>query len=928
MVRHGNDGRAAAARGRGETPMDRTLRLAIPFALCTATTLLSPRAHAQNTTAENGAKATAATPPSDGERCAPGRWYTDGGCASRSSCSDERPLAHRPELLWRIDAGGPIVGEPLVWDRRVVLQVAGAKRRTLQVRSVQDGAMIAQRGSDGTGDLAPALWHAEVIVRTDPGVLDRIRIGKQGVDVAARMPKCKAVGRPLRIGSDLFAIVDGKLTCMSASDFRVRWQTPRGSCGTPSVFGDRVYCLRGAVPEQRPCVLVAYDRRSGRALVASQEFATDREVDESARIVASARRVLVWLGTTCRIARAPVNGLLFDAANLGAELRAAPMTGAPALTADFALGTFGKLDDPELLRLDDVDRGVLLANRKTQPQLLGIAPTICGNALYIGPCAVQRGELEVLWRHRDAPVTRAVAAAGRLFFVDGNELVCLGQRVPDDPVVELLDDVGSAAAQQRARAAVEAAVTAHDWERARDLLAVGRSIGVDEGWATGQERAIDRALKATGGKPKPAAAPGATTPGATTPGADAAAAADDLGLAQAGIAAQWAEIERVDPARPADWRRRALRHLLVQEPAHTGAVAAVEALLPASVKVATGFAALQWLDFLDATARAPVTFLAAPAAGGQQTAEQLALLELRDSWRPDVVAMQSRRLLVFSAIDEPGSLAKALTTGELVCDALEALFADHPRVRDDARPMPMLVYGSRNEYVRESNKVPAHRGIAAWTAGFYSRFDSRSRMFVPDDDVGFERVLPTFAHELTHQWLEDRCPAYAARDITQRRADQTGHWIVEGFASMVEQFDFDIATGRYRFEGGSTSLLDVVANAAPGQLTPWQDLVRMGAAEFAMLSPAPEKSLEMPSSLRLGIQYLPSRKQLFYAQSSALCRYLFTADDGKLRRNLLDFVVAHYTGQRDKLDFAKAFGVDAAGLGPRIVDLARELVRR
>src|SRR5262249_43939010 len=146
------------------------LRSAVLFALCTAVALLPRRTCAQGA-------APAHTPaPSEGERCARGRWYTDGGCASRSGCSDEPPLAHRPEQLWRIDVGGAIVGDPLVWDSRVVLQVAAPKRRTLQVRSLHDGALIAQRGSDGTGDLAPALWHAEVIVRTDPGVLDRLRI--------------------------------------------------------------------------------------------------------------------------------------------------------------------------------------------------------------------------------------------------------------------------------------------------------------------------------------------------------------------------------------------------------------------------------------------------------------------------------------------------------------------------------------------------------------------------------------------------------------------------------------------------------------------------------------------------------------------------------------------------------------------------------
>ena len=64
----------------------------------------------------------------------------------------------------------------------------------------------------------------------------------------------------------------------------------------------------------------------------------------------------------------------------------------------------------------------------------------------------------------------------------------------------------------------------------------------------------------------------------------------------------------------------------------------------------------------------------------------------------------------------------------------------------------------------------------------------------------------------------------------------------------------------------------------------------------------------------------------FYAQSAMLARYLYDGEDGRYRRALLDFVTAYYTGATDRLDFAKAFGVSAEELGPRIVRYSAALL--
>ncbi len=73
---------------------------------------------------------------------------------------------------------------------------------------------------------------------------------------------------------------------------------------------------------------------------------------------------------------------------------------------------------------------------------------------------------------------------------------------------------------------------------------------------------------------------------------------------------------------------------------------------------------------------------------------------------------------------------------------------------------------------------------------------------------------------------------------------------------------------------------------------------------------------------------MPSPRSLFYAQSTAVCHYLFMAEGGKYRKRLLDYLTAHYTGQIDKLDIEKAFGMSELKLGRRAVEHARLVVSR
>src|SRR5688572_27581815 len=149
------------------------------------------------------------------ERCAPGRWYTDGGNAARNAASANPPLLRRPVVAWRQKLAGTITGDPLVWDEHVVLAVrVNDKRAGIEVRRLADGSLVGQpRLFDSTTDPAPALWGNEVIWRVGAGSLQSGRIGKKTFDFGTRMPAAKQVGPPLRVGTRVYAIADDHVVC-------------------------------------------------------------------------------------------------------------------------------------------------------------------------------------------------------------------------------------------------------------------------------------------------------------------------------------------------------------------------------------------------------------------------------------------------------------------------------------------------------------------------------------------------------------------------------------------------------------------------------------------------------------------------------------------------------------------------------------------
>ncbi len=872
----------------------------------------------------------AATVPSgDTERCAPGRWYTEGGNSARNGASMNAPVLRRPLVAWRQKTSGTIVGEPLVWDEHVVLGVRVADKRCgVEVRRLSDGSLVgpAPRILDSATDPWPALWGNEIVWRVGTDGLELLRIGKKSVDLVTRMPKgAKQVGPPLRVGTSVFAVIDGDVRCMRATDFRPQWGTTSGAfVGTVSLAGDLVYAVRRG--QMGTYEVAALDRTTGQPRGVSASFLLSQVPGADVRMQIAGGTMLLRFGAGQFVAMARETGRDVNAVQVQLPLgpdspisgRAVPLL--HALDARWHVGAHETAIGKELLLLPTgTDRGVRLDNCDANRTLADAPPTLAGGVMYFGACAVDTAEYRVRWRmlrdgDRPLPPARAIPAGRTLLLAGTSELVALREDAPEEPVAAELQAAWLQGQQARCQPLVDEAIAANDLEMAADLLARCRELNVAEAWATAREKSI--AAKAKDTKLRPDAAKAARVRAA----ADAVAAAtlDEVHRALAG----WGNRSELD-------RRQALRFVLRQSPDHAGAVAEVRNLLPKDVAAPEPFLAADWLDFLEATAAAKVNVLEAADFADEKDSiaaqNKQQLLEWRSRWRPDLKALQSSRLLLFSPITQPGSLAKALAAGELVCDALETMFADLPRLRSDPRPMLVFIYPDRDEYLAESKKAGFED--VEWTAGFYSDYlnelVAKSRLFVPRDDAGFLGVLPTFAHELTHQWLRDRCPAILA-DPTAARFGPKAFWIVEGFAGLLEQFQFDFARRRAALGTASVDRADLVASAHSAQLLAWDWLTKAGRLDFDRLR-QDRGEVPIPSGVHLGHAFKASKTKLFYAQSAMLCRYLYDAEGGRYRKQLLDYVVAYYTGKLDQLDFAKAFGIEASDLAPKVVEYSRAL---
>jgi hypothetical protein len=202
-----------------------------------------------------------------------------------------------------------------------------------------------------------------------------------------------------------------------------------------------------------------------------------------------------------------------------------------------------------------------------------------------------------------------------------------------------------------------------------------------------------------------------------------------------------------------------------------------------------------------------------------------------------------------------------------------------------------------------------------WSVGQYDS-GVGAELYLPADEEGFRAVLNTFAHELTHQWLKERCPLYAPGEGAAT-VDQGGHFVIEGFATMVEEMSFDLARRTWKFDPSAKSL-DTVASLPRTALFPWVKFIAFDGEDFRKLSH--ENVIPLRRRRSLGGESTMSQGHVFYEQAAAICHCLFQADGGKFRQAFLEYTAAHYAGRTPKIE--DAFGMSEEELGRRVLEFA------
>lgn len=899
--------------------------------------------------------------PESGAAAEPGRWTIEGGCAARTGSTRTAPLLERPEVAWRHALRGTLESEPLVWDERVLLAVCDTPtRRSLLVLDLESGTVLLSQALPATQPLAPALWGSRVAVRPEPDRIEVFRVDGRRLRPFRTLRGHGVVSAPLILDDELYLREGDELVRYDLDRNEPVWRiaAPEASGtagvfrGTPSVRGAHVYAL--SYDREGRAELLALRRADGAVVDRAAVGFHGGElpaVDAEVLLAVHAREVFVRHALPVAGSRGEEYGVsrttleepgrfradgttlhhldtlpvdVGPVAFLGEEGAADP-TNAPSdawvalaeAAGERARWIAGTLAPEGVL-------GLVLADRASHAALLERPPPAAAQGLlYFGELAVDAHDWAILWRLEQRPRLRPVPARDALLVVSGaGELICLRTpSIPADPLAERVADVRREAARNLAEGyallATEALRTNDPGLLRRFVEEAERRGATSRGLASA--RAGLERLEASGrvlvGDPRRVQALEARE--------RELRAAPAQGL-----------LARARAAGPGPEGRAFARAVLDEAPDHAGAAELVGTWLAPELPRTSPLPAASWLDFLDATARAPVRYVAPGSAGDAPArplpsnlgADELRRLEAEvQGWRPDVGGYASERLFVISAPGRPGAVARSLEVGEYLCDVLEEVFAPLGPPAAGTRPLTLLLYESRERYLEQSRRGHSLPEAAlGWTAGHYNPAEQVSRMFVPDDDRDARRLLKVYAHELTHHWIDARSPLKRSANARAPEADVPGFWIVEGFASLVQEFRLDLERRTWSAPDPRAGSLDLLANAPAEVLLPWSRVFAASHAEFATLDAADQH--QIPLAWTLGATAPRSEIHLFYAQAGAVCHYLFEADAGARREALLAYYAARERGERAALDVERAFGLSAEELGRRAREYAKAVL--
>jgi hypothetical protein len=625
---------------------------------------------------------------------------------------------------------------------------------------------------------------------------------------------------------------------------------------------------------------------------------------------------------------------------------------------------------------DESSDFVRLATRSTHAGLVDLAApgTCAGEQVIVGPYAIDARSLEIDWRVALKPTERAVVARSTVLFVDaGRRIVAVRSKAAraEQPVAPTSDlnvqgvlvlrdgaiERGDFRVERAAGSVTRGAgASGRTWRLADVLLLCDGDAVIQCGSAplrgiaelAREERA--RELIALGVEARSSGDPALVE---QLLGEAADAGADDTDLAKLEEYVENAAKSRNKPTVKAEivarvqarrarlqtlaaqthWRfaqaligeprarfqSELVRRTLQLDATHEAAGEHVRKLVPLELRPSGAFDALDALELVEAHARAPIRVeFPLPDAGPTPSLAQRELAARTKSWRPDLLAMQSRNLLIVTPVRRLGALASCLAHGELVCRTLETLFEGSNADAAARAPLVIELFESEHAYIAAVKRhlASAMRDLTD-SKGHYDSLANVSRFYMNAPGAAdADEVLSVTAHELTHHWLRARSPKWAYRDLTLQDVQAPGYWVVEGFACLIEHFAFDVPAQTWAPGGANSKRLDLVAHASGGALMPWDQFFARTYGDYDRWT-LPE-ALAIPSSIQLGKVAQPTVDGLFYSQSEATAHFLFNADGGALRPKLFEFLANYYSGKYDALDLPALLGVDAAQLGARI----------
>jgi len=352
----------------------------------------------------------------------------------------------------------------------------------------------------------------------------------------------------------------------------------------------------------------------------------------------------------------------------------------------------------------------------------------------------------------------------------------------------------------------------------------------------------------------------------------------------------------------------------------------LEEVAPANWRVGNPYQRRTWLDW-----HIDVIQPGMRAVGRRQPDIQRAreLWRGKDRSKIPLWGAQTQEIVFITHLTESSIVSMCTKYAWLSCKGLDAMFHTDVPQRDDNLPLVIWFFEDKPEYLRVNAGGAGGRGsFLAMTAGFYSPGDNISRFFwIPGQA---RSVRDTFVHELTHHWIQRRNPRLNPKDLALpgERAVIPGYWIVEGFATFIEEGRYDIRRNKWTYFNGQANSMDIVASLSEQKkCINWDKLYGLSQVDFRNPEKLGQKGVHAVAKKTWGIRPQPINQiRLFYEQSAATCHFLYWGEDGKYRQQLLNYVTWYYSGDEKKSAVDAAFGMTREELGSKVEKFARDVM--